>query len=253
MAPSDERNDRWINGIGVLAHSHHGLLGNFAQRPENRINRLLDFWIHGLSAIAPTAAPLHGRWDRHARLSPIEDDDENDSQLDQLRVDFFRVYAEVFDGLGDDFAADLALFRQREQGADNCALRVHFEKSAQTGAGVAAAKAVGAKCEQTAGNPRRDLFGHGTDVVRNRDECPLLFRQKVFEIGLLRRLSGMKHVPSLAANGIVAQQFITGGAPNIGADVVTFGQNFLGAQSGIDDRTAAEDVGLDFLALPDRL
>ena len=105
------------------------------------------------------------------------------SILNQLGLDFLRVHAQVFDGLCDDFAAELASFSQREQRPYDRAFGVHFEEPAQPLARVAAAKAVGSQREEAARDPLRDLVGHGADVVRNCHECSLLFRQKIFDVG----------------------------------------------------------------------
>jgi len=90
----------------------------------------------------------------------------------QLRLNFFGINAQIFDGLRDNFATDEIFFRERIERADDGALGVHFKKPAQARAGVAAAKTIRAQREQSARNPRRNLVGHSADVVGNGDERP---------------------------------------------------------------------------------
>src|SRR2546427_13007667 len=58
----------------------------------------------------------------------------------------------------------------------------------------------------------------------------------------------MEHIPSGAGQGFGAELFVVGGAPDVGGDVVTLSQDFLGGESAADEGTAAEKVGLMFLA-----
>ena len=124
-----------------------------------------------------------------------------------------------------------------------------LKEPAQPRARVAAAKTVRAQREQAARNPRCNLVGHGADVVGHGDERPLLFRQQRLDVGFLRRLRRMQHVPALAADRVGAEQLVARRAPDIGGDAVAFGQNFLRLQRGLDDGAAAEDVRLEFFAL----
>ncbi len=75
--------------------------------------------------------------------------------------------------------------------------------------------------------------------------APVLFRQQCLDVGFLRRLGRVQHVPALAADGVGAQQFVAGRAPDIGGDTVAFGEDFLRLQRGLNDWPAAEDVGFD--------
>ncbi len=58
----------------------------------------------------------------------------------------------------------------------------------------------------------------------------------------------MEHVPPFDAQGVIAEEFVAGGAPDVHGDVVAVREDVLGAQSFVDDRSAAEDVRLMGLA-----
>ena len=59
----------------------------------------------------------------------------------------------------------------------------------------------------------------------------------------------MQHVPALAADGVGAEQFVAGRAPDIGAHAVLFRENLLRLQRRLHDRAAAKNVRLDFFAV----
>ena len=165
------------------------------------------------------------------------------AQSNQLRLDLFRINPKILDGLFDELRLDKPLGRQRVKRADDGGFGVHFKEAPEPPPGVTAAKTVRPQREQSARNPRRNLVGHGADIVRNGHKCPLLFCQQFFDVGFLRRPGRMQHVPALAANGVGAEQFVAGRAPNIGGDAVAFSQDFLRLQRGLNDRPAAKDVG----------
>ena len=100
-----------------------------------------------------------------------------------LRLLFFGIDTKIFNRLPDNFMVNLSPPGKRVERGDDGGFRVNFKKSPQPRPRVAAAKTVRAQREQTAGNPRRDLVGHGADVVRHGDERPLLFRQQGFDVG----------------------------------------------------------------------
>ena len=142
----------------------------------------------------------------------------------------------------------LPFLRQRVKRGDDGGLGVHFEEAPQSCARVAAAKTVRAQRHQSARHPRRNLVGHQPHVIRNRDKGPLLFRQQRLDVGFLRRFRRVQHVPAFAAQRIGTKQFVTRRAPDIGRHAVAFSQNFLRLQRRIDDWSAAENVGFEFLA-----
>ena len=63
----------------------------------------------------------------------------------------------------------------------------------------------------------------------------------------------MKHVPTFRSERFAAQEFITGGAPNIGRDVKLRGEHLLSAQRLAQQRTAAENMRLKLLSFGRRL
>ena len=58
----------------------------------------------------------------------------------------------------------------------------------------------------------------------------------------------MKQVPAFGQQGFVAQILVAGRAPDIGRNIIAFGQNFLGAQGGADNAAAAKNLRLVFRA-----
>ena len=65
-----------------------------------------------------------------------------------------RVHPEILDGLGDEFAGDLAFLGHREECADGGAFSVDLEEPPQIVACFAAPEAVCSQGEQAAGDPR---------------------------------------------------------------------------------------------------
>src|SRR5437870_11925975 len=55
----------------------------------------------------------------------------------------------------------------------------------------------------------------------------------------------MQHVPTFGAQSVIAQKLVTGSTPDISGDVVSLGQDLLGAQSFTNDWAAAKDVGFE--------
>src|SRR5438067_3653272 len=164
------------------------------------------------------------------------------------RMRFFGIDAEIFHRLGDDFFSDQAFLRKSMEGPQHDHVGVDFEEPAQVLAGIAATIAVGSQCGETAGNPGSNLFRDNLHEIRNRDEDTLFVLQNGFEIGLSGRFRRVKHVPAADVEGIVAQTLVTGGAPDIGGDVVFVCENLLSFQGVLNDWPAAEDVGFVLFA-----
>ena len=134
------------------------------------------------------------------------------------------------------------------ESGDDGAFGVDFEEAAEILARFAASKSIGAQRGKTAGNPRCNLVRNQFDHVRHCDEHAAFLFEDGFDVGFLRRFAGMQHVPPFAAQRIGAELFVIGGAPDIGGNMVTLGQNLLGFQRAVDDRSAAKNVGLMFPA-----
>src|ERR1043166_3754708 len=159
-----------------------------------------------------------------------------------LRKHFLGIHIQLLDRLGDEGFIYLPFLGQRVQGGNDGEFGVHFEEATQALAGVAAAKAVGAESGEAAGNPRRDLVWDKLDVVGDSDEDARLVFEEGFEIRFLRRRGRMEHVPAFGGEGVVAEEFVAGGTPDVGGDAVFVGEDLLRAQRFADDRAGAEDV-----------
>ena len=144
-----------------------------------------------------------------------------------LRSNFFRINPKLLDCLGHKGALDLPLLSQRIKGRNHHGLRVHLKEPPKPRARVAAAKAVRAESHQTSGDPRRDLIGNKAHKIGHRDERALLFCEQGLDIGFLRRLGWMQHVPAFAAEGVSAKLLVIRRAPHVGGDVVLLFENLL--------------------------
>ncbi len=74
-------------------------------------------------------------------------------------------------------------------------------------------------------------------------------RKQGFDVGFLRRLRGMQHVPTLAADRVGAEELVACRAPDIGADAVFFREDGLRLERGKQNGSAAENMCLDFFIL----
>jgi hypothetical protein len=146
--------------------------------------------------------------------------------------DLGGVDSEVLDRLGHGFARHEILLGEGEQCSDDRAFGVDLEEAAQVGAGFGASEAVGAESEQSAGDPGGDLVGDQFHVIGDGDERAGFAGEHRFEMGPAWGCGGVEHVMAPAEEGVIAEELVAGGAPDIGGDAVAF-EDFLGAEGGL--------------------
>ena len=158
----------------------------------------------------------------------------------------FDVEAEFGEGGLGLLGLDLAVAREAgECGADD-GFGVDLEVAAEVLAVVAAAEAVGAEGGEAALavelQPGREDIGQGLHVVAGGDDGALGAFEGGFDVGLALGLGGMQAVPALGGDGLAAQLGVAGDAPDIGGDLVLFGENLLRAQDLVEDGAGAEEL-----------
>src|ERR1700731_640756 len=79
--------------------------------------------------------------------------------LDRQRVGFFRIDTEALHGVGHRPLVDLVVVGKRLERGDGHIVAVHFEKSPQLGARIAAAEAIRAQDRVSSGYPLANLIG----------------------------------------------------------------------------------------------
>ncbi len=163
---------------------------------------------------------------------------------------FFRVEAELFDGFGHDFAFDFSAEGELVECGEDDVFGVHFEEAAKVGAALAAAEAIGAKGSEAmlAREVGGNLFWDDLHVVAGGDDGAFFFVEKLGDVGDAGVFCRVETVPAQGLLAVVAEGFVAGGAPDVGADAVAFSEDFLGFEGTVENGAAAKELGVKFFA-----
>ena len=156
----------------------------------------------------------------------------------------FGEEAEVGEGFFGDFGLDDAFAGELREGCGDDGLGVDFEVAAEVLAVVGAAEAVGAERAEAASRARGEGVGQGLHVVAGGDDGAGGVAERRDDVGDALLGGGVQAVEALGVEAVAAELVVAGDGPDVGGDVVLFGEDRLGFDGLVEDGAGAEELGL---------
>src|ERR1039458_3662261 len=126
--------------------------------------------------------------------------------------------------------------------SQNDKARVNFEEIPEIPAAFAAAEAIRAQRGQRARHPLTDHIRQGLQIVGSGNENAGRIRKTLADVGYARFFAGVQTIQPLRLDAVAVERLVTRDAPDIGRDAVLLLENFLRAQSFVQNGSAAEKL-----------